>query len=157
MDWSKLQREHLEWHNSTFGKAPPWMPLLGIVEELGELKNAQDSSNGPGIVDAIGDTMIFLIGYCSHLGIPIEFVVKSRWNGDALQTIAGKLCHYHLKTSQGLMTNVSAEQLLGQLVAALRSELSSTESFSLETVVEHVWSKVRTRTYEDKRCASSGH
>lgn len=36
----KLQEEQKPWVKHNFGDRPSWMPLLGAVEELGELAHA---------------------------------------------------------------------------------------------------------------------
>lgn len=85
----KIQEEQAVWSLRNFGKQPSWQPLLGAVEELGELahahlkatqgirKNEQHVENE---IDAIGDIIIYLIAYCNSRGHDIEKIVQHTWD-----------------------------------------------------------------------------
>jgi NTP pyrophosphatase (non-canonical NTP hydrolase) len=77
-----LQQEVAEWlKKQPFGNQQPWQPLLGIVEEVGELSHAhlKASQNIRGTAqehqaakaDAIGDIIIYLAGYCEAEGLDL--------------------------------------------------------------------------------------
>ena len=85
----QLQRESKEWQLRNFGEHPGWQPLMGAVEELGELAHAH-LKNEQGIrgtrdehklakVDAIGDIIIYLADYCNQEGIDFEQAVSETW------------------------------------------------------------------------------
>lgn len=85
----KLQNENKQWSETNFGKHPAWHPLLGIVEELGELchhylKRAQGIRKGEdheaGIRDAVGDIVIYLADFCNVEGIDLELTVDQIWS-----------------------------------------------------------------------------
>lgn len=85
----KLQEEQVVWVKHNFGDRPSWMPLLGAVEELGELAHAhlKDAQcirvNEPHFEnkkDAIADIVIYLADYCTAEGIDFEKVVEETWN-----------------------------------------------------------------------------
>lgn len=85
----KLQDEQKPWVLHNFGERPAWMPLLGAMEELGELahahlKEAQGIRNTEDHVanakDAIADIIIYLADYSSARGFDLEEIVKSTWD-----------------------------------------------------------------------------
>jgi NTP pyrophosphatase (non-canonical NTP hydrolase) len=85
----KLQEEQKPWVKHNFGDRPSWMPLLGAMEELGELahahlKEAQGIRNHENHVekakDAIADIVIFLADYCSARGLDFESIVQETWD-----------------------------------------------------------------------------
>lgn len=84
----KLQYEQAKWAQQNFGDQPSWQPLLGLVEEVGELahahlKHAQGIRNHEGhealAKDAVGDIMIFLASYCSRRGWDLESIAEETW------------------------------------------------------------------------------
>ena len=83
-----LQREAKDWQTKNFKKQKPYQPLLGIVEEVGELAHAhlkqeQGIRKGEDFlgqkVDAIGDVIVFLAHYCNLSGIDLENAVYYTW------------------------------------------------------------------------------
>ncbi len=85
---TKLQQEVEEWHYETFGDSPSWSYLLGLQEELGELSHAYlkrfqhirvDEDHSLAIKDAVGDIIIFLLGFCSSEGISLEDELETTW------------------------------------------------------------------------------
>lgn len=77
------------WAEGNFGKTPAYRPLLGAVEEMGELAHAQlkkeqgvregeerfeiDAS------DAIGDILVYLAHYCAVTGLSLQEAVDTTW------------------------------------------------------------------------------
>lgn len=89
MDLRQLQEEIRIWTQHNFPDSPPWQPLLGIGEELGELnhaflKRAQGVRTGEShfdkMVDAVGDLVIFLGHFCSLNGISLSAAIENTWN-----------------------------------------------------------------------------
>jgi len=85
----KLQDEQRPWVAYNFGDRPSWMPLLGVVEELGELahaylKRAQgirtSENHTENAKDAVADIVIFLADYCSAEGFDLEAIVQETWD-----------------------------------------------------------------------------
>lgn len=85
----KLQEEQRPWVLHNFGSKPTWMPLLGIMEEVGELAHAHlkqaqgirtSENHDDNAKDAIGDVVIFLADYCSARGYDFETIVQETWN-----------------------------------------------------------------------------
>lgn len=94
MDLSKLQAEHVLWHDQNFfypaqaGAAEN--SLIGVMEELGELAHANlkrrqgirgtEADHIEAEKDAIGDVIIYLSGYCSSRGFSLAECVEHAWN-----------------------------------------------------------------------------
>lgn len=83
-----LQNEQRPWVKHNFGDRPSWMPLLGIVEELGELAHAhlkqaqgirRQENHEELAKDAVADIVIFLADYCSARGFDLEQLVSDTW------------------------------------------------------------------------------
>lgn len=84
----QLQDEQRPWVQHNFGDRPSWMPLLGVMEELGELAHAHlkkaqgirtNEDHDAQAADAVADIVIFLADYCSAVGIDLESVVRDTW------------------------------------------------------------------------------
>ena len=87
-DFQELQLETSLWAAKNFGFPKPYQPLLGTMEELGELahahlKNEQKIHKGEDYfakkVDAIGDIIIYLAHYCVLNGIDLQSAVYHTW------------------------------------------------------------------------------
>lgn len=83
-----LQKQQKKWAIKNFGEIPSWQPLIGVVEEIGELahsylKRAQGIRNNEdhnaGIRDAIGDIVVYLADFCNREGIDFEETVRDVW------------------------------------------------------------------------------
>ena len=86
---SELQTQQSEWSRNNFPNQPSWHPLLGAVEELGELCHAHlkavqgirmNENHRLNKEDAVADAIIFLCGYCTAEGIDIARAVDRTWN-----------------------------------------------------------------------------
>ena len=93
----KLQKEQKSWVKHNFlpraGNFTPELiesvvPLLGIMEEVGELAHAhlkqgqkiRTNEDHIGLTkDAIGDIVIYLADYCTARGFDLEEIVKEIW------------------------------------------------------------------------------
>lgn len=83
-----LQEESLEWTNRNFPVSKPHRPLLGVIEEVGELSHAhlkmeqgirENEGHFEKKVDAIGDIVIFLADYCNRNDIDFQDAVFNTW------------------------------------------------------------------------------
>lgn len=89
MDLTALQNEHAEWMRRNFPDREPWMQLVGVQEELGELSHAHlkmsqkirgtEEHHRASARDAIGDIVIFLAGYCTDNGYDLGACVRDAW------------------------------------------------------------------------------
>ena len=90
MTFQQLQDEQREWAQRNFGTdRPSYQPLLGAVEELGELAHAHLKSE-QGIRgtpekhaadkrDAVGDVLIYLTDYCNLEGFDLQDLMQETW------------------------------------------------------------------------------
>jgi len=85
----QLQEENKVWADHNFPDSKPYRPLLGAVEEIGELAHAQLKSE-QGIrgtqaehhaakIDAVADIIIYLADYCNQAGIDMQSAVQKTW------------------------------------------------------------------------------
>lgn len=84
----KLQKEVREWSNKNFPDKKPHQPLIGIMEEIGELshvrlKYEQELYQLPYYYqetkDGVADLFIFLLDYCNQVGIDFDDALKEGW------------------------------------------------------------------------------
>lgn len=84
----QLQTEQRAWAQHNFPGRDPWQPLLGVVEEVGELSHAHlkaeqgirtNQDHAAAKIDAIGDIVIYLADYCSANGICLHTAVETTW------------------------------------------------------------------------------
>lgn len=85
----QLQEEQRPWVEHNFPGRKPYFPLLGVVEEIGELAHAHLKAE-QGIRgtkeelalkarDAIGDVIVFLADYCTASGYDLQSIVEEVW------------------------------------------------------------------------------
>ena len=84
-----VQAEAWQWTKRNFPRQAPWHPLLGVTEELGELNHAYlkavqgirgtPEEHRAAMEDAVGDLVIFLANWCSHMGIDMSAAVARTW------------------------------------------------------------------------------
>ena len=86
---NKLQKENKEWTAYNFPNKKPWHPLLGVVEEVGELAHAhlksvqkirQNENLTRQAKDAIADIIIYLSDYCNQMDFDLEKIVTETWS-----------------------------------------------------------------------------
>lgn len=85
----ELQAEHAEWMRRNFGDdMEPWRPLLGLMEELGEIAHAflkrrdgirLSEDHLAKMRDGAGDLVIFLAGFATTMGFDLEGAVAETW------------------------------------------------------------------------------
>lgn len=87
-DFQRLQAAWLS--RQPFKNGPSWHPLLGIVEEVGELAHAH-LKQAQGIrgtaaehtvkkKDAVGDVLVYLADYCSREGFNMQRILEDVWS-----------------------------------------------------------------------------
>jgi NTP pyrophosphatase (non-canonical NTP hydrolase) len=86
MNFKELQDQQMIWAEHNFPNAKPYQPLLGAVEELGELAHAhlkmEQGIRNIGYeskTDAIADIVIYLAHYCSLNDIDMNDAICSAW------------------------------------------------------------------------------
>jgi len=177
IDLTALQAEQVEWSLRNFGAQPPHRPMLGIIEELCELEEAQlndvsgfdndEDAYKAAVLDAIGDVAIYMLDYCGKRGWSMEELWDARacpaWlydftlgdENDGFPYFASfikNLAHSQLKGEQNIRGGTAKHD------AVLKSTLSSvlwaldglaTAYFQREfiQILFEVWSKVRQRNW----------
>jgi len=85
----QIQLEQHEWQQRNFPNNTDTEPLLGVVEEIGELCHAVlkqrqgiriDEDHLAALRDAVGDIMIYLIGFCNIKGYDLEEILQETWD-----------------------------------------------------------------------------
>lgn len=89
MNLNDIQTNQKMWQLKNFPNAKNYQPLLGIVEEVGELSHSHlkmeqgirgtKEEHKLKIKDAIGDIVIFLAGYCNINNINLDSCVEMAW------------------------------------------------------------------------------
>lgn len=90
MNILEMQEQHRQWAQHNFPKTLPHQPLLGIVEEVGELSHAhlknEQGIRGSAVLhclakeDAVGDIMMYLFHYCELNGLTLSACINTAWN-----------------------------------------------------------------------------
>jgi NTP pyrophosphatase (non-canonical NTP hydrolase) len=84
-----LQNAHAIWQHNNFPNAEKWECLAGLTEELGELAHAhlkmhqgirKNEDHLASQKDAVGDIVIYLLGYCTLNGLDIDECIESAWD-----------------------------------------------------------------------------
>ena len=89
MNIDQIQEEIYEWQRTNFPTADSTQMLIGIQEELGELSHhhlkelqqiRMDEDHHEDQIDAIGDILIFMFGYCSKENINLLNALQVTWD-----------------------------------------------------------------------------
>lgn len=130
-----LQAEAAAWTLRNFPDQPAYHPLLGMVEELGELLEAVEAANFGAVHDAFADILIFAANLCTHCDLSVATIWENRLDAlppthavapvslapspaiPALTIAMGKVAHHRLKYEQGIRGN--AQDHLNGLANAL--------------------------------------
>jgi NTP pyrophosphatase (non-canonical NTP hydrolase) len=87
----QYQEEHKVWVEHNFPSQPLHNPLLGIVEEVGELAHAhlktdqgiREGASGVETVlqkaDALGDIFIYMLSYCNSNHLDLSVCIEDAW------------------------------------------------------------------------------
>jgi hypothetical protein len=148
LNFAQLQFEVGEWSRRNFPNNTRTHPLLGIIEEIGELDAAVGAED---INDAIADAVIYLADYCSRNSL----TVPSSYEGNLeIHQILGDLCHYHLKGEQGIRHSPEEiltlkENSVARLLEWLRLQCEFDESF--DRIVLQTWAKVSQRDWRKNK------
>lgn len=89
IDLNKIQAEMVEWQKYNFPGRGVHIPLLGAVEELGELAHAHikkeqnirlNEDHDSNKKDAIADIFIYLFDYSNDHNFNLEEIITETWN-----------------------------------------------------------------------------
>jgi hypothetical protein len=156
----QLQEENKVWATHNFGnvnRTYAYHPLLGIIEELGELEQALYDMYTSDIWDAIGDVMIYMADYCNRMDLDLDMISKQDLDITLdchieVFRILGKLCHAQLKLEQGIrgdddvhITTIS--EYLAVIITALK-DICNRYNWEFMCVVSNVWDLVSKRDWK---------
>lgn len=155
--FGRLQREHKLWADYNFPDRVPHMPLLGMVEELGE---AEEDDELDTQIDARCDLLVFLVDYCNQTGLDLEEAVnavdetldKSAPVKSSLYHV-GKISHAHLKREQNIRKNEDHDANIrlyaGCLVWSVMFWFEQ-HDLDFKKAMSDVWGTVRQRDWRKK-------
>lgn len=88
-----MQEHHLAWETGNFGPQPVWVPLNGVVEEVGELFRSylkifqgirgDVAKHKADAKDAVGDILVFTVSYCTKMGLRMADIITQGDLGDS--------------------------------------------------------------------------
>lgn len=162
---AQLQTEHRLWAAALFGAVPAYRPLLGLIEELGELLEAIDAWDVPKIKDALADATIFIAGYCTQRGWDFAgiFPAEPRYSvlpsKDVKESAvwamrnAAEVAHRQLKTEDKIRGSAEDHAAKGcHAVCRVLCQLSAIAlhfGLPLMEIVALEWQMVKQRTLKD--------
>jgi len=164
-----LQAEQVEWVRKNFGDRPPWMPLMGICEEIGEWYEACNAGCPDAQKDALADIVIFVSDYCSGRGWSLvdvwtdSFFESGHGLADpvGMSICIGRIQHHYLKEEQGIRGSADRHDAMGRAWLAkllravrLRAEVELQEPIA--PLVWRTWERVRQRNWRTPGCQKCG-
>jgi len=169
-----LQNEQAVWSEKNFGEQPPTAPLLGLIEEVGELAHAvlkrnQGIRTGENHIeqmkDAIGDIVIYAADYATRQGFQLDaaygllvgFEDMRNFRDDAgtdafvfsISLSLGRLCKYHsARVNLGKAETIELQtSYMGALLVQLK-RLCDREDLRLDKIIEETWAQVKRRDWK---------
>lgn len=83
-----VQTELRPWQEHNFPGRQPWEPLLGLVEEVGELSHSYlkrhqririEEDHDARIKDAVADILVYLCDFCNAEKIDLQKTLRETW------------------------------------------------------------------------------
>lgn len=157
---SVVQVEHKQWADHNFPTRQSWMPLMGLIEEVGEFISSIDQDE---LFDAIGDCCIYLSDYCSQMGYNLQelYDISVPHQGYGMHSATfilkelGKLSHAHLKEAQQIrMTENHRENAQKAIIEILGVMKVFGDIMDIEIVVWKTWEEVRKRDWQKNKNAA---
>lgn len=157
-----------EWSQRNFGDQGTYRPLLGIIEELGELLDGLSNLDREDTLDAVADTIIYMADYFyrwQKKSDPCDFSwdLGKAWMDRALVTgdspdvtsmrrLMRMLAHHHLKGEQGIRGGAEKNQELVRddcrLVLEHLQFVCGLLYSDIFTVVTGTWARVSQRDWK---------
>jgi len=165
--FSRLVPEVYEWSHSNFGEQPSYRPLLGLVEEFGELLEALAHNDRAKIEDAIGDIAVFSMDYAAREKLDMlalddleylgsQVAMNAVLNGpkdivvEAMKYL-GKINHAHLKSEQKIRVSedhAKNKQFYLHKVTQAMYALSDMMGSDYAGIVNGTWAEVSKRQWK---------
>lgn len=151
---NEIQEELKVWTEYNFGHTTPEIPILGMIEELGELSHAilkekqgiRQSDFLSDKKDAIADLTIYILNYCNCKNITIDFYYAPRdiislEVIDILQNISYNISN--INTEEIELDKLYMERILYYL-----RYICSIINVDFLTIVNKVWEQVKLRDWK---------
>lgn len=170
IDPEKFQGEVMRWNLHNFPNPRQYQPLLGVVEEIGELMEADamlfacPEKAGESYMefrDAIGDVAIYCAVFCGLNGIQL-FEQTQKMAGHfaepfysqaeirvAFMIVSGRLCHSFLKDDQGIRGHGHRDKMaqdIGKIMDLLSAMCRIYDIDFLECITD-AWEEVSQRDW----------
>jgi hypothetical protein len=157
--FKQLQEEQKPWTKHNFGDRPSWMPLMGVIEEIGEMMEALIAEDEEAFQDGIADCIVFMSDFCIAMEFDFEEITNQHverefWgHGDrALAIFGARLSHSYLKKAQGIrgtpeLHDRDMMQACTQIFKWL-DKACSARGIDIEYLVGNVWEQVRKRDFK---------
>lgn len=162
----KVQDETEEWRNRNFPGFTASDQLLGVVEEVGELSHCYlkgkqgirgtaeaHELNG---MDAVGDIVIYLLGYCQAIGLRVEdchpYPKAKRPTPEPSQAIfhlanrVGRLSRWEADTRGSTQWFQVKTRVIGEIIQALTVYCYS-RGWDFNQCVLQAWTEVKDRDW----------
>lgn len=165
IDFDTIQAEQVAWSLKNFGEQPAYRPMLGIIEELRELEDADNDENDVEVEDALGDVAIYMLDYCGKRGwrmqalwdvrvCPewLEEYTVSEYGMPYVSPFIKRLSHSQLKGEQNIRGGAEKHDqvLMGTLssVLWLLDEVAKAADKDFPSILTGVWAKVSKRDWK---------
>ena len=157
----QIQLEVATWATSNFPNRKDYQPLLGIIEELGELCHAHlkaeqgirtNEDHKEKKLDACGDIIIYLLDYCNVNNITLDDKRVIEYNRSILsQEIlfnisrhVGKLANSHYAEQIKFLALIEIHEIINCVWAYTYYHLN----MELVDIVNNVWNAVKLRDWQ---------
>lgn len=160
--FQQVQTEMVAWQQHNFPNRPNWIPLMGMVEEIGELVEAESKKGIEDTTDAIGDTAIYLADYCNgrkfslydlyYLSKSTDGWHTSNFMGLSIET--GRLAHAHIKQFQGIRLNEGHEEKAKTAISRILfylNDIAAAYNTTLADCIKETWAVVKKRDWQKNR------
>lgn len=161
----EIQEDLKEWSENNFGSdRDPELPLLGIVEEVGELAHAQLKSiqkirgtpeeHEEAKKDAVGDIVIFLLDWCFLSDVSVgELETEEDRLPDAIYVTDPTDIVLDIATASGRLTGAHLdedeedEELSAGYILLLLRAYCMVQDWDFRGIVENTWEEVKQRDW----------
>ncbi len=161
-----IQIEMVIWQDHNFPGRPAWVPLVGMVEEIGELAAAREVHDLSEMRDAVGDIGIYMVDFCNGLKLDVQPIwdeacstgTKFDDTGAGLQNEIGRVAHGFLKSFQQIRMNEdhagNIRAGLVNLVAYLQRIARVAGIGEVDEIIHSVWQQVKQRVWKKNRATA---
>lgn len=162
-----IQKEMVPWVLHNFGNREPWQPLLGVGEELGELKRSflkrHEGIRGTAqqhtidMADAVGDIAIFMLDFATASGVDVS--VDPSYSGPPRHAHEALLMLGHRLGELEFVFVYELGDVRSGIMGVLQ-ELAifcHAEKIKLLSQVQETWEIVRKRDFKADPKTGGGH